>query len=498
MKKTFLLLGAMALTGLMAPKASAQGYELRVLTFEDGTEHPTDFSAMAGLENYVTHWSDLIASSQYGDAMLYGESGMGESEQIYRWHDGGNTELSAEINEGYGSYAYWSGGEAISHYWTSDNSQYNDFNYQLTAYRPALGSDQVETVGGGHNGSNHFCVHFGYIDNQGWGLDHVQAISFGDGVARVIDHVYVCPINYTYACIVGGNELTAALGEDGIIWLEARGFEHANDAEPSEIVKFRLFDGQGTATLDWTKWDLSSLGAIEKLEFNMYGEGLGSDNGYGLSQPAYFAWDDMAVRFPVETPAEPTSYERTGLTAGNYGTICLPYDVAAADRTGATFFEAIGKTAEGLVLEEVSGTLTAGKAYFFQATATSLECTYSGDKVATPVSASLNNGLQGVYEDNTDVPNGMYFLNSNKLWQSSGSNKVDANRAYVDLNYVPNYVPAPVAGRRRVVMPCIPEETTALPSEVENETNVTKQMINGKLYIQKNGRMYDAQGKNIQ
>lgn len=488
MKKTFLLLGAMALTGLTAPKANAQGYELRVLTFEDANLG-SSFSGQAGVNNYVTAWSEMIAADQGSDAMLYGDNYGSETEQFYWWHDGGNTELFSELNYAWGAYAYWSGGHAISNYWSSNVETYGDYMSQLTVYRP--GSDDMNTAGGGHNGSNQFAVHFGYNDGSAYSTDSRVKLSFADGVARVIDHMWVCPTTYALNCFMNGNELTSNLSDDDYVKLIAEGY--VNDSKVNEC-EFVMANGN-SIVMDWSKWDLSSLGAVDYILLNIIGT---NDNGYGFSQPAYFAYDDVAVRFPVETPAEPTSYERTGLTTGNYGTICLPYDVAAADRTGATFFEAIGKTAEGLVLEEVSGTLTAGKAYFFQATATSLECTYSGDKVATPVSASLNNGLQGVYEDNTDVPNGMYFLNSNKLWQSSGSNKVDANRAYVDLNYVPNYVPAPVAGRRRVVMPCIPEETTALPSEVENETNVTKQMINGKLYIQKNGRMYDAQGKNIQ
>ena len=285
------------------------------------------------------------------------------------------------------------------------------------------------------------------------------------------------------------------MGDEGRIIIQARGFASAMDAEPSTTLDFVFFDGQGTATLDWTKWDLSGLGEIEKLECTMFGEGLGSDNGYGLSQPAYFAWDDMAVRFPVSTPAEPTSYERTGLTVGNYGTICMPYAVNAGAYTGATFFEAVGQTADGIVMEEVTGNLVAGKAYIFQATATSLNCTYSGEAVATPVSAAMNNGLQGTFDDNTEVPANMYFIYGNKLWKSTGVNMVDANRA---LTYVPAGVPTPVAGRRRVVMPRVGEETTALPEEVENETGATKQMINGKLYIIKGGRVYDAQGKNVQ
>ncbi|UVR74302.1 DUF4465 domain-containing protein [Bacteroides xylanisolvens] len=46
--------------------------------------------------------------------------------------------------------------------------------------------------------------------------------------------------------------------------------------------------------LEWTKWDLSALGKVVKIDFNVTGS---NDNGYGFSQPAYFAYDDVAVRF---------------------------------------------------------------------------------------------------------------------------------------------------------------------------------------------------------
>ena len=297
------------------------------------------------------------------------------------------------------------------------------------------------------------------------------------------------------------------MGADGKLYIQARGYASAEDEEPSATVEFLFFagdaDGDGnfdTDTHDWTYWDLSDLGEIVKLEFNVYGEGTGTTTlTNDLTQPAYFAWDDMAVRFPRSTPepVEPTSYERTGLTTGKYGTICLPYAVNAGDFTGATFFEAVGKTTEGIVLEEVSS-LTAGKAYIFQATATSLTCNYTGEKVTTPVSAAMNNGLQGTFEDNTNIPRGKFFVYNNLLWVSDGSNQVDANRAYVDLTYVPAGVPAPVAGRRRVVMPCIPEETTALSDETEEVAKATKQMINGRIYIQRNGKVYTVSGQNVQ
>lgn len=491
MRKIFTSLCALLMAGTMS--VSAQGYTLRVLTFEDA-DLGASFSAQAGEDNYdVTSWSEMIAEDQGSDAILYGNSGMGADYPFYWWHDGGNTELFAELNEGYGSYAYWSGGEAISHYWTADYATYKDYTSQLTAYRPGLGSTNMETAGGGHNGSDHFAVHFGYIDNLGWGLDHVGAIVFADGVARVIDHVYICPTTYTYYCITSGNDLTDALGEDGVIWLEARGFADADDTDPTEIVKFRLFDGQGTETVDWTKWDLSALGEIEKLEFNMYGEGLGSDNGYGLSQPAYIAWDDMAVRFPSADPdpePEPTSYTRSGLTIGNYGTICLQYAVNEGDYSGAVFYRVAERTSEYVTLEEVTS-LVAGQAYIFEATATELTCTYSGDKVTTPATATAANVLQGSFESAT-IPAGNWFLNSNKLWCSTGTQTVGANRAYL-TNILPA-AKAPVPGRRRVNMPIQANAPTAVENVQSDKVQSIKIIRNGNLYIMHDGSLYDMMG----
>lgn len=493
MRKIFTSLCALLMAGTMS--MTAQSYELRVLTFEDGTEK-SGFAAETYENDAPENWSDLIpaADDQGSPAILYAE-GYGTDYPFYWWHDGGNTELFSQINEGYGTYCYWSGGEAVSNIWTSDYETYNYYTSQFTAYRPVLADDNLNTTGGGHNGSDNFCVHFGYIDNAGYGLTTVDAITFADGVARVIDHVWINPTTYTFFCITSGNELSDALGEDGIIWLEARGFASAEDAEPTETVKFRFFDGQGTATLDWTKWDLSSLGAIEKLEFNMYGEGLGTDNGYGLSQPAYFAWDDMAVRFPKATPdpePEPTSYTRSGLTNGKFGTICLPYDVAEGNFTGATFYKVAERTNEYVTLEEVTS-LTAGVAYIFEATGTEINCTYTpGTKVDAPATATAANVLQGVFELAT-IPAGSWFLNGNQLWSSTGSQTAAANRAY--LTDITPAKAAPVPGRRRINMPVQANAPTAVDHVQGDKDHGMKVLRNGQLYIIKNGVKYNAQGQ---
>ena len=490
MRKIFTSLCALLMAGTMS--MTAQSYELRVLTFEDGSEK-SGFEAVNGLSG----WSDLIDDPQQYGQLLYGENN-GGTEDPYMWTDGGNTELHHEFIDawGMGSYAFYGGGEAISHYWSSDYEKYGDYMNQLTAYRPDAGSNVMNTTSGGHLGSDNFCVHYGYIDDTGYGVSEVPAIVFTDGVARVIDHIYVCPTTYTYYTVFQGNELTDVLGEDGKLWIQARGFASAEDDEPSATTEFLFFAGDGSAdTRDWTKWDLSSLGAIEKLEFNMYGEGSGTDNGYGLSQAAYFAWDDMAVRFPVATPdpePEPTSYTRSGLTNGKFGTICLPYDVAEGNYTGATFYKVAERTTEYVTLEEVIS-LTAGVAYIFEATGTEINCTYTpGTKVDAPVTATDANVLQGVFEL-TDIPTGSWFLNGNQLWCSTGSQKAAANRAY--LTDITPAKAAPVPGRRRINMPVQANAPTAVDHVLGDKVQGVKVLRNGQLYIIKNGVKYNAQGQ---
>lgn len=490
MRKIFTSLCALLMAGTMS--MTAQSYELRVLTFEDGSEQ-SGFEAV----NDLSGWTDLIDDPQQFGELLYGDNNMGTADP-YMWTDGGNTELHHEFIDswGMGSYAFYGGGEAISHYWSSDYATYGDYLNQLTAYRPDAGSNDMNTAGGGHNGSDNFCVHFGYIDDTGWGVSEVPAIIFGDGVARVIDHVYVCPTTYTYFTVFQGNDLTDALGEDGKLWIQARGFASAEDDEPSATTEFLFFAGDGSAdTRDWTKWDLSDLGAIEKLEFNMYGSGTGSENGYGLSQAAYFAWDDMAVRFPKATPdpePEPTSYTRSGLTNGKFGTICLPYDVAEGNYTGATFYKVVERSSEFVTLEEVTS-LTAGEAYIFEATGTEINCIYTpGTKVDAPATATAANVLQGVFEL-THIPINSWFLNGNQLWCSNGTQTAAANRAYL-TNITPAKA-APVPGRRRINMPVQANAPTAVDHVQGDKDHGMKVLRNGQLYIIKNGVKYNAQGQ---
>ena len=260
-------------------------YELRILTFEDEDARFAAFDMYRNdSEHTITKWSDLIDEEQYGGELLYGNYA---EENPYFWYDEGNTYLKHEFPSGWGSYVYWSGGHAISNYASNDIDETGNYQYQLTI----LG----EKGCAGHNESKNFAVHFGYKDDSGYtDSQDLPSLYFNDGSEHIVDHMWVMPNNYALFCYTNGNDLTSNLSPEDYVKIIAIGFDSdENETGKTEII---LANGDDMIT-SWTKWDLTSLGKVNKIEFNILGT---SDNGYGFSQPAYFAYDDVAVRYKFE------------------------------------------------------------------------------------------------------------------------------------------------------------------------------------------------------
>lgn len=262
-------------------------YYLRTLTFEDADAKFSSFK-LAYCDKTISKWSDLIDNPQYGGPMLYGNYSNSE----YTWWDEGNTELMHTFPYNYNAYCYWGGGHAISNYNTKNYKTYGDFNNQLAVFNSAA-NDEMNTAGGGHNGSDNFAMHYGYMDGSAYNqTKFLPELVFADGTARVIDHMYVNNSTYAMNCYCNGNGLTAAIGPDDWVKLVAVGYDA--DGNKTSETSIYMCNGPENIVSEWTKWDLSSLGKVVKVEFNVTGS---SDNGYGFSQPAYFAYDDVCVRF---------------------------------------------------------------------------------------------------------------------------------------------------------------------------------------------------------
>lgn len=288
-----------------------QGYVLRVLTFEDKDAKFSPYSLeYAGVD--INTWSDLIDDRQYMGPLTYGTNQM---DAMYTWWDEGNTELTHTFPSTWDTYCYWSGGHAISNYWGAGYTN-KDRDKHISKY---YGEDYVTENAGNdsmlgwfnvqwmvpvpaHSGEN-FAVHFGYIDGMSM-CENLPEISFADGEARVIDHMYVCNTNYTLnqlVCGVGseaGNTFGGSwtgLSDDAWLKIVAYGFENIDDEEHTKETEFYLVNGQNVVE-NWQKWDLSPLGKVAKVQFNfLYPSEMGGK--YGFTIPGYFAYDDVAVRF---------------------------------------------------------------------------------------------------------------------------------------------------------------------------------------------------------
>ena len=510
MKKILFSVGLLAASCLLPTQVKAdKPYELRVLTFEDEDVKPENVGTL-DLNGNISGsgvWSDFVVNDvndQQYPALLYGASGGGESSPFYNWYDSGNTGLMGGVIDGWGSYCYWSGGEAISKFASHDIVTNGNSTKQLTVYNKYLtDADGIVSQQGGFAFSNHFAVHMGYVSSSGMPYSSYLVLD----EKRMIDHMYIAPTAYTLNCIKNGNDFATKVGDDDWVKVIAYGYANASDYyalaqnfNPSRstgctVCEFYMAKGKNISESgqleiveEWTKWDLSSLGKVELVEFSIDGTDVGA---YGLNQPAYFAYDNVAVRFELENADIPASYTRNGLTVDQYYTICLPRGATKGNYEGGVFYTPVDKSASKLTLEEVED-IEAGKAYIFKATAATLNVTYSGDYVSQPAQGQ---SMQGVYVETT-IPEGKAFVSNSMVYTSTGDQFCGANRAYIDLSKVNNS--ASVPGRRRVTMdiaapqmPTTIEETAVTPAT----DKASKVLYRGELYIQQGGHIYNAQGQ---
>lgn len=188
------------------------------------------------------------------------------------------------------------------------------------------------------------------------------------------------------------------------------------------------------------------------------------------------------------TPA----YTRS-VVSDNWGTICLPYAVAAGNFSGATFYSIIDKDETSVSLQSVSA-LEAGKPYIFQASSSTL--TAYLDNNSNAAVAGIDNGLHGTlvnldFATPFDVEN-TYIIYNNQVRKASALSGVDANRAYIEMDEITTRSLAP--GRPIIMMPLEPSNATDIKA-IEDSEKIVKFIENGKLFIMKDGIVFDALGR---
>ncbi|MCC8019780.1 MAG: DUF4465 domain-containing protein [Rikenellaceae bacterium] len=231
---------------------------------------------------------EILAVDPYG-SNFYSDYGSGQ----YTEYTDPESGLYFSVNSvpdyytGEPTIEFWNGGTFFS-IWNEQIHQnvteYLD-NYQCVGsyVDPATGK-------GGHGGSEVFAVVF-YSDFAG-----PTVAEFTGGESYVIDHIWVTNTFYTSHVITYGNEFGETLAEiDGEYYLTVTGFDvfgKETGTVEFHLADFRTADSPGLLT-EWAKVDLTPLGEVNRIEFTLDG----SDQGpYGLNTPAYFCFDDIAIR----------------------------------------------------------------------------------------------------------------------------------------------------------------------------------------------------------
>ena len=240
---------------------------------------------------------------------------------------------------------------------------------------------------------------------------------------------------------------------------------------------------------DWKGTESSISRASSSATFNKSGSSYNceiiADLGGEYTFTYTYATNALVVTYPSNT------YNRNGLTATYYGTICLPY--GSSSFTGMTVHSITGKTQSGdaIVLSAPIATMVAGTPYVFCATGTSISVTYSGD----PDDAQADTYLVGNLSDaDMAVPEGKYILTTEglrKVGSGATNVKIANNRAYFDLS---SQGLAPAHPGQRVIQ--IIDDVTSI-EDIDAENNATKVVENGQLLIKRNGETYDMVGRMV-
>ncbi len=223
-------------------------------------------------------WSALIDTPEYGGPLLYGKGqGFPTDEGVYEWTDE-VTSLHSKLNNAWGSWAYWSGGAAVSNYHCDIANGGSNTQLSLPTETPA------------HSGDN-FIVTYGYSDGSKFATDSRPVFDFQDGVARQVKGLWITNNSYFLHSLTQGDGFNQSATDDTFIDVTFEGFDAVGISQG--MVKYRIQDGKKALT-DWAYVDLSSLGKINTLKIN-YEFSKDQDNGYGFAAPAYLVIDDIEI-----------------------------------------------------------------------------------------------------------------------------------------------------------------------------------------------------------
>lgn len=298
-------------------------------------------------------------------------------------------------------------------------------------------------------------------------------------------------------------------GEDLEIVIPAEGIDYTNEECPQRTIYANMSYKKGekgfnSSEIEWCK--IFTMGTTQDhVTFAFTAEANTNNN--PREADFVFSFRGKSLNYHLYQPPQGRTVVRNGLTKGNLGTICLPYEVKEV--TGASLWEIAYLTNNTLVLEEAK-TIEAGLPYIFQAEQERIEgiimtnlTTTMEQKDANNGLAGAKNGLHGTLETIRDKAlEGKYVMANNEFVRCGSGCELGANRAYMVLEEVPTTETPAKEGVRRMAMKM--EEVTELEFRMEESVERSKKHVplklygaDGRLYISVNGQVIGMDGQVI-
>ena len=213
-----------------------------------------------------------------------------------------------------------------------------------------------------------------------------------------------------------------------------------------------------------------------------------------------FTWTFATNAISIEFPELSWTDVRTGLTAGNYYTICHPQKMVYVK--GATLWSFAGRDADFAYLVQEEAPYAAGKPYIVYAEASKIEAVLDGTAETV---AGTNGAIHGTFvnltQESFDAPGAqIYLVIGNQLRRVTGqtSNILPAYRAYVELSEIPTTgAPAGMPAHKVRSMPLQANVATGMENIQPSEVRSQKILRDGQLYLLYEGRMYNVQGQSV-
>jgi hypothetical protein len=241
---------------------------------------------------YVIDFEDPSVDAYLAGPTAYGENLYADytGADRYTGYEDAGSGLFMKVNESpwTGEVDFFGGGIAIS--------RWNDMTTESYPNQCSVYYSDAATGKGGYKGSPTFAVGYGY--NAPIMGDTRPSITFSDNTTEaVFDHFYVTNTTYAVLSMKNGGALEKQFSYADQDWLKLviEGF-NANGVSTG-TVEFYLADFRTSASpgiiTEWTRVDLSPLGAVQKITFDLQSSDTGN---YGMNTPGYFCFDNLTLK----------------------------------------------------------------------------------------------------------------------------------------------------------------------------------------------------------